>query len=104
MKAKELKPLIQKLSGGTIFSVTTIKRTDGTKRVFNCRMGVRKGVKGEGMTFDPEDRGLIVVFDNKAKDFRMINTDTIQEMQIRGIMIFHEGKFVYHDPANNDRT
>lgn len=87
VKASVIKPFLRSVAGGSFFSAKTIKRTTGELRVFNCRFGVTKGVKGVGLAFDPNDKNLIVVWDNKRKDFRMINCDTIQEIKVRGITI-----------------
>lgn len=66
--------------GGRIFSVTFIKK-DGTVRRMAARLGVRKGVKGIGLKFDPSERGLMVVFDMHKREFRMINLNTIIELR-----------------------
>ena len=66
--------------GGRIFSVTFIKK-DGTVRRMAARLGVRKGVKGIGLKFDPSERGLMVVFDMHKREFRMINLNTIIELK-----------------------
>jgi len=66
--------------GGRIFSVTFIKK-DGTIRRMAARLGVRKGVKGVGLRFKPEDKGLMVVFDMNKREFRMINLNTIIELR-----------------------
>lgn len=94
MKAKELKPLLEELAGGTFFSLTSVKRTTGERRVYNCRLGVHKGVTGEGMTFSPEDKNLIVVWDNVRKDYRMVNCDTIEALTIKGKEIIKDCKFI----------
>ena len=67
---------------GKIFTCKFIKK-DGTIRVMNCRLGVRKGVKGVGRKFNPEDYGLIGVYD-MHKGFRMINTKTVLEITFQG--------------------
>lgn len=97
MNAKELKPLLEELAGGTFFSLTAIKRTTGERRVYNCRLGVHKFVTGEGMTFAPEDRNLIVVWDKVKNDYRMVNCDTIEELTIKGKHIIKDCKFVYNN-------
>lgn len=66
--------------GGRIFSVTFIKK-DGSLRRMVARLGVRKGVKGVGMSFSPSDKGLMVVFDMHKREFRMINLNTIVELK-----------------------
>ena len=50
------------LLGDKIFTVTFVKK-DGSIRVMNARRGVKKGVKGVGMSYDPTQKDLVVVFD-----------------------------------------
>jgi hypothetical protein len=66
--------------GNRMFYVTFIKK-DGSLRRMVARLGVRKGVKGVGMSFSPSDRGLMVVFDMHKREFRMINLNTIVELK-----------------------
>ena len=76
----ELKAMI-KSTKGRFFSCTFIKK-DGTKRVMNCRIGCHKGVKGIGRNFKKEN--LVTVFDAKAKEYRMINVDTMLTFKCGG--------------------
>ena len=50
---------------GRIFSVTFLK-SNGDLREMTCRLGVRKGVTGAGLKFDPASRGLRVVHEFKS--------------------------------------
>ena len=63
-----------KSTKGKWFSCTFIKK-DGTKRVMNGRIGCHKGIKGVGRKFQKEN--LVTVFDAQAKEYRMINVDTM---------------------------
>ena len=63
-----------KSTKGKWFSCTFIKK-DGSKRVMNGRIGCNKGVKGTGRKFQKEN--LVTVFDAQAKEYRMINVDTM---------------------------
>jgi hypothetical protein len=69
---------------GKIFGVTFIKK-DGTTRNMTARLGVRKDIKGIGLSFSPDERNLIVVFDMRKKAYRMVNLSTI-------ISIRHESR------------
>lgn len=69
-----------KLVGGRIFSVTYIKK-DGTVRKLNGRRGVKKGVKGVGMSYNPTEKDLLVAFDMRIREFRMVNVRTILEIK-----------------------
>jgi hypothetical protein len=66
--------------GNKIFSVTFIKK-DGSTRRMVARLGVRKGVKGVGMSFSPSEKNLMVVFDMHKRVFRMVNLETIVELK-----------------------
>jgi hypothetical protein len=66
--------------GNKIFSVTFIKK-DGSTRRMVARLGVRKGVKGVGMSFSPSEKNMMVVFDMHKRAFRMVNLETIVEIK-----------------------
>ena len=70
-------------SKGKIFTVTFIKK-DGTMRVMNCRLGVKKNLKGVGRRYNPDNFNLLSVYDMQKKAYRMINLETIQEIKIGG--------------------
>ena len=73
----ELKAMI-KSTKGRFFSCTFIKK-DGSMRVMNARIGCHKGVKGIGRKFQKEN--LVTVFDAQAKEYRMVNVDTMQNFK-----------------------
>ena len=66
-----------------IFGVTFIKK-DGSERDMVCRLGVKKGVTGEGMNYDPALHALLPVFDMTKDAFRMIQLKTITRLTING--------------------
>ena len=66
---------------GKIFSVRYVKK-DGTTRFMKCRTGVKSKLKGGELAFDPQAKGLKVVFDMVANGYRMINLNTIYELRI----------------------
>mgnify|MGYP000229741370 CR=1 FL=1 len=74
---------IKKELGNKFFSVEFIKK-DGTLRKMVCRLGVKKGVTGKGMTYAPNDRQLLNVYDVQKKAFRMINLNTLKAIKYRG--------------------
>lgn len=76
---EEIKGLI-KGTRGKFFSVDFTKR-DGSERHMTCRTGVSKHVTGEGLKFNPEEKGLIGVFDTVAKGYRFINAATVKKFQ-----------------------
>lgn len=75
LQAKEL----IKASKGKIFTARNIKK-DGTVRAMNGRLNVRKGVKGVGMKYNPDDYNMITIFDMKRQEFRTLNLDTVYQL------------------------
>lgn len=59
---KEVKEKLKSLKGGTIYSVTFVKK-DGSLRLMNSIKGTHKGVTGEGLKYDADEKGLIPVYD-----------------------------------------
>ena len=68
-------------SNGRIFNVT-FKKKDNSIRVMNCRLDVRKHLKGGDLAYNPSLRGLKSVFDMQKGEYRMINLDTIKRLSI----------------------
>ena len=66
-------------SRGRICSVRFIKK-DGSVRKMVFRKGVLKGVKGKGLSYNPESVGNMVVFEMK-KGFRTINCNSVLELK-----------------------
>jgi hypothetical protein len=48
-------------SNGKLFSVTFIKRSNGARRRMVARVGVTKGVTGDGKKFNERDHDLVTV-------------------------------------------
>ena len=61
---------------GKYFSVVFTKKDNSIRRM-TARIGVKKGVKGVGMKYDPADHGMMVVWDAGVQGFRMVNLSTI---------------------------
>lgn len=87
---QEAKSMLDNLDNGTIYSVTFVKK-DGSIRIMNSIKGTKRGVKGVGLKFDNEEKGLIPVYDiqvakkdpeNPNKAWRMVNVSTITEVCI----------------------
>jgi hypothetical protein len=70
-------------SNGKIFSAVFVKK-DGEKRLMTCRRGVYKHSKGIGLKFNPDDRGLVNVFDMQKKAYRFININTLEGLKLGG--------------------
>ena len=67
---------------GKFFTVTFVKRTDGTTRVINARLGVRSYLKGGELPYDPTSKNLLPVFDIPKKEYRMVDLNTIIKLKI----------------------
>ena len=70
-------------TNGKFFSAVFINK-NGDKRLMTCRLNVKKGVKGVGLKFKPQDIGLMTVFDIHKGAYRFINLMTLESLKIRG--------------------
>lgn len=68
---------------GEIFTVTFIKK-DGTTRVMNARLGVKRYLRGGELPYDPIAKGLLPVYDLQKNDYRIINLNTILSAKVGG--------------------
>lgn len=66
---------------GKFFTISFTKK-DGTNRVINARLGVKIYLKGGTLPYNPDEKGLIPVFDAKAKGYRMVNLNTVNKLII----------------------
>ena len=82
IRRNKILPLLEK-NKGTIFSVVFLKK-DGSIRYMNCRLGVKKHLKGGKLAFNPLERALLVVFDMQKEAYRMINLETITNITMKG--------------------
>lgn len=81
-----------RVDDGKFFTAEFTKRTNGEYRVMTCRRGVRKGVKGVGMAYDPKERDLLCVYDvqkieegkSEKGAFRMINLSDLHKVRLGG--------------------
>jgi len=81
---RELLTKILKATEGKIFSVVFIKK-DGSKRKMQCRLGVKKHLRGGERAYVPEDFGLLGVFDMEKKGYRMVNLETLMSFTVDGM-------------------
>jgi len=81
-----------KKADGSLVSITFVKRTTGDVRKMLARTGVRKGVKGVGLKFNPRNKNLIGVYDfdkvregaDPHKCYRFVPIDAVISMKVRG--------------------
>ena len=71
-------------TGGQIFSVYFKKRGDHTMRKMTCRRGVKQGITGEGLRYDPKPKLLLPVFEMPDKSRRMVNLDGLVSFNFHG--------------------
>jgi len=69
-------------SDGKIITVEFIKK-DGTLRILNGRLGVKKHLKGGSSTLDAAQ--YITIYDLKNEGYRAVNRSTIQSVTIGGV-------------------
>lgn len=67
---------------GQVFTATFVKK-DGSVRDMNCRLGVKKHLKG-GESTTAHISNLLTVFDMQAAEYRCINLDTVTSVRING--------------------
>ena len=75
---------------GKIFSCVFIKK-DGSIRTMNCRLGVKKYIKGTGKPISNTSNSYVTVFDLAIDSYRVINVDTITNISIGGDEYYVEG-------------
>lgn len=68
-------------SKGRFFTITFIKK-DKSERRMTARTGVKKGVNGQGMKYNPSDYGMKSVYDMAKLEWRMINFKTATRLKI----------------------
>tara|TARA_Y100001963_G_scaffold125103_1_gene176469 strand:- start:127 stop:402 length:276 start_codon:yes stop_codon:yes gene_type:complete len=70
-------------TNGKFFSAVFVKM-NGEKRPITCRTKVHKYVKGVGLSFKPQDKGYMVVFDLHKGAYRFLNLNTLESLKIGG--------------------
>jgi hypothetical protein len=68
---------------GKIFSCEFYKK-DGTLRHMTCRLGVKKGITGNGLAFEPSLHNVLPVYDMTKNSYRMINVNGLSQLKING--------------------
>ena len=60
------------------------RKKDGSFRYMNCRLGVKKGIKGTGKPVHNKSNSYLTVFDLKKNQYRVINLETMVLIKIGG--------------------
>jgi hypothetical protein len=72
-------------SEGRVLHVEFLKRSTGQFRIMRCAYGRHAGPIGGGpRRYNPEDHGLIVVFDLDRNDWRCIPLESILSVVVEG--------------------
>lgn len=79
--ADQMADLIRKTKG-KIFTVEFTKRSDGSDRIMNARLGVKAYLHGGVLPYDPNQKNLIPCFDMQKRAYRMISIEGIKSLKI----------------------
>ena len=74
---------ILKNSKGKIMTVV-YKKNNGQLRVLNTRTGVKQNITGQGLAYDPDRYGYIVVWDMQKRNYRTVNPQTASKLSAGG--------------------
>jgi hypothetical protein len=61
---------------GKIFSVV-FRKKNGELRTMQARLGVKKGLTGEGLKYDAEARNNLIVYDMQKQAYRTVKFDSV---------------------------
>ena len=78
------KPGFSAFVGGTFFTVCFTK-ADGTERILNGRLGVRKHVRGTGN--HKQSDTLLIVWDAQIREYRSFHLHTAQWVRAHGMVL-----------------
>ena len=70
---------IIKNSKGKFIKVKFTKK-NREDRTLTGRTGVHQFTTGEGLKYNPDDYGLVNIYDNINKGYRMVNLNTLKEV------------------------
>lgn len=76
--------LLRLVGNGKFCTIMFIKRTDGSLRTMNCRLGVKKYALGVGLKFSPSEKNLVSVFDAKKKAYRFVAVEGVLRVDANG--------------------
>ena len=80
---------VKELVGNKIFTAWFIKK-NGDVRKINCRLGVKKHLKGGTKPYKDSDHDLLTVFDMQKGAYRSINLNTLQSIAVNGKILFKD--------------
>lgn len=82
MTTKQFRDLV-----GNKFFTAKFKKKDGTIRVMNARLGVKKHLKGGKLGYDPKKLNYVTVFDMTKNAYRTLNLNTLVEVKTNGYKV-----------------
>ena len=102
LKRQTFSDELHKLVGSKIFSAKFTKK-DGSDRVMNCMLGVKKHLRGGDRTRSKEE--FMIVFDTNKKQYRNINLQTLDWIKFNGqlytVELQYKGNQLKLTPAEN---
>ena len=102
LKRQTFSDELHKLVGSKIFSAKFTKK-DGSDRVINCMLGVKKHLRGGERTTNKEE--FMIVFDTIKKQYRNINLKTLDWIKFNGqlytVELQYKGNQLKLTPAEN---
>lgn len=82
MTTKELADIIFSTNGEP-FTCIFIKK-NGQERILKGQLGVKKDLKGFGLSYTPKDYDLISVYDTENEGYRMIPIEGLIKVEFKG--------------------
>ena len=72
------------LNSNGLFVTVIFTKKDGTERVLNGRLGVKKHLKGGVSTLDPSL--YVTIYDVVNEGYRAVNRSTIKTVKVGGVV------------------
>lgn len=70
----------KKTVGGKFFTVEFTKN-DGTRRILNGRLGVKKHLRGGNSRYNASEKGNVIVYDNIKKAYRSFKLANLKALK-----------------------
>ena len=80
LKRNQLNTVLPK--DGKFFTVVFTKRTTGELRTMNCRLGVKKHLKGGQKAFNDTEKQILTVWDAQKKAYRSIPLENVNRITV----------------------
>lgn len=87
MKIQVLRNIVEN-TNGKFFTVVFVKK-DGSTRSMNCRLGVKRHLRGGNSTTEHKPE-LITVYDVKTEGYRNINLLTVKQIRLSDTVLYTE--------------